>query len=49
MLQKLLSYFNSTATSKSFILLLLGVFPVIFTFDLNDSEAFIPASSGSDL
>ena len=49
MLQKLLNYFNSTATSKSFILLLLGVFPVIFTFDLNDSEVFITVSSGSDL
>ena len=49
MLEKLLNYFNGTATSKSFVLLLLGVFSVLFTFDLNDSEVFIPVSSGSDL
>ena len=37
-LQKLLKYFNGTIISTFFVFLLLGVFPVIFTLNLNDSE-----------
>ena len=47
-LQKLLKYFSGTIISTSFSLLLLGVFPVIFILDLNDSESSI-LSSGSSL
>ena len=48
-LQKLLKYFSGTIISTSFsLLLLLGVFPVIFILDLNDSESSI-LSSGSSL
>ena len=38
-LQKLLKYFNGTIISTSFVLPIAGVFPVIFTLDLNDSES----------
>ena len=38
-LQKLLEYFNGTIISTSFELPLLGVFPVIFTLNLNDLES----------
>ena len=38
-LQKVLKYFNGTIVSKFFILPSAGVFPVIFTFYLNDSES----------
>ena len=39
-LQKLLKYFNGTIIPTSVVLLLLlGVFPVIFTLDLNDLES----------
>ena len=37
--QKLLKYFNDTAISTSFVLSSLGVFFLIFTRDLNDSES----------
>ena len=37
--QKLLKYFNDTAISTSFVLSSLGVFCLIFTRDLNDSES----------
>ena len=47
-LQKLLKYFNGTIISTSFVFPLLGVFPVIFTLDLNDSE-FARLSFGSSL
>ena len=38
-LQKLLTYFNGTIILTSFVLRSAGVFPVIFTLDLNDSES----------
>ena len=38
-LQKLLKYFNGTIISTPFALPSLGVFPVIFILDLNDSES----------
>ena len=38
-LQKLLKYFNGTIISTSFVLPSVGVFPVIFILDLNDSES----------
>ena len=38
-LQILLKYFNGAIFSTSFVLPLLGVFSVIFTVDLNDSES----------
>ena len=38
-LQKLLKYFNGTIISTSFSLPLLGVFPVTFILELNDSES----------
>ena len=38
-LQKLLKYFNGTASATSFVLPSSGVFPAIFTLDLNDSES----------
>ena len=44
----LLNYFNDTIVSTSFVLPLLGVFPVIFTLDLNDSET-AKLSFGSSL
>ena len=47
-LQKLLNYFTGTFISTSFVFPLLGVFPVIFTLDLNDSE-FAMLSLGSSL
>ena len=47
-LQKLLEYFNGTIISTSFSLPSLGVFPVIFVLDLNDSE-FAKLSFGSSL
>ena len=47
-LQKLLKYFSGTIISISFEFPLLGVFPVIFTLDLNDSEA-VKLSFGSSL
>ena len=37
-LQKLLKYFNGTITPTSFVFPLFGVFPVIFTLYLNDSD-----------
>ena len=36
-LQKLLKYFDDTAILASFVLLAAGVFPVIFSLDLNDA------------
>ena len=36
-LQKLLKYFDYTAILTSFVLLAAGVFPVIFSLDLNDA------------
>ena len=36
--QKLLKYFNGTIILTSSVLPSLGVFPVIFTVDLNDLE-----------
>ena len=47
-LQKLLKYFNGTIISTSFSLPSLGVFPVIFILDLNDSES-AKLSFGSSL
>ena len=47
-LQKLLKYFSGTIISTSLILPSSGVFPVIFTLDLNDSE-FAMLSLGSSL
>ena len=41
-LQKLLKYFNGTAISTSFVLTLLGVFPVALILHLNDSDGVIP-------
>ena len=38
-LQKLPKYFTGTIISTSFSSSLLGVFPVIFVLDLNDSES----------
>ena len=38
-LQKLHKCFNGTIISTSFVLPLLRVFPIIFTFHLNDSES----------
>ena len=38
-LQNLLKYFNDTAISTSFALPSLGVFFLIFAWDLNDSES----------
>ena len=38
-LQKLLKFFNGTATSISFVLPSAGVFHVIFILDINDSES----------
>ena len=35
-LSNLVKYFNDTVTSASFVLPAAGVFPVIFTFDLNE-------------
>ena len=35
-LQKLVKYFNGTIISTSFVLPSAGVFPVIFTLDIND-------------
>ena len=43
--QKLLNYFNGTATSTSFVLPAAGVFPVILTLNLNDSES-VPVEFG---
>ena len=37
-LQKWLKYFNGIIPSKSFVFPTAGVFPVIFTLDLNDSD-----------
>ena len=37
-LKKLLEYFNDTIILTFFVLPSAGVFPVIFTLDLNDSE-----------
>ena len=45
-LQTLLKYVNGTIILKSFISPLIGLFPVIFTLDLNDSE-FAKLSFGS--
>ena len=39
-LPKLLKYFDGTAISTPFVLPSSGVFSVIFTLDLNDSESF---------
>ena len=38
-LQKLLNHFNGTASATPFVLPSSGVFPAIFTLDLNDSES----------
>ena len=38
-LQKFLNYFNGTASAAPFVLPSSGVFPAIFTLDLNDSES----------
>ena len=40
-LQKLFKYFNGTTISKSFVLPLLEVFPVILILDLNHSDSVI--------
>ena len=40
-LQKLLKYFNGTIISTSFALPAAGVFPLIFTLDLNHSGSVI--------
>ena len=45
---KLLKYFNGTVILTSFVLPSAGVFPVIFTLDLNDSE-YAKLSYGSSL
>ena len=45
-LQKLLTYFNGTIVSATFVLPLSGVFPVIFILYLNNSE-FAMLSLGS--
>ena len=47
-LQKLRKYFNGTIILTSFVLPLAGVFPVIFSLDLNDLE-FAKLSFGSSL
>ena len=47
-LQKLLKYFNGITILTSFVLPPAGVFPVIFTLDLNTSE-FANLSIGSYL
>ena len=47
-LQKLLKYFNGTIISTCFVFPLAGVFPVIFTLYLNDSES-AKLSFGSSL
>ena len=47
-LRKLLKYFNATIISTSLVLSAAGVFLVIFTLDLNDSE-FARLSLGSSL
>ena len=47
-LQKLLKFFNDAIISKSFVLPLLGLRPVIFILDLNDSES-VKLSFGSSL
>ena len=47
--QKLLKYFNGTAILTSFVLPLVGVFPVIFILDWNDSEFTIAACGSSHL
>ena len=47
-LQKLLKYFNGTIISTSIVLPATGVFPVIFSLDLNDSES-VKLSFGSSL
>ena len=47
-LQNLLKYFNGTIISTSFVFPSAGVFPVIFTLDLNDSES-AKLSFGSSL
>ena len=47
-LQELLKYFSGTTISTSFVFPLFGVFPVIFTLDLNDLE-FARLSFGSSL
>ena len=36
----MLKYLNGTIVSTSFVLSLAGIFPVIFTLDLNDSETY---------
>ena len=43
-LQKLLEYFNDTIISTSFVLPAVGVFPVIFILDLNDSDCVVIVS-----
>ena len=47
-LQKLLKYFNGNIISTSFVLPPSGVFPVIFTLDVHDSE-FSKSLFGSSL
>ena len=47
-LQKLLKYFNGTIILTSFVLPSVGVFPVIFILDLNDSES-VKLTFGSSL
>ena len=47
-LQKLLKYFNGTIILTSFVLPSVGVFPVIFILDLNDSES-VKLTLGSSL
>ena len=44
----LLTYFNGTAISTSFVLPSAGIFPVIFILDLSDSE-FVKSFFGSSL
>ena len=36
----MLKYLNGTIVSTSFVLSLAGIFPVIFTLDLNNSETY---------
>ena len=47
-LRKILKYFIGTIISAVFVLPAAGVFPVVFTLDLNDSETAM-LSLGSSL
>ena len=47
-IQKLIKYFNDTAILTFFVLPVSGVFPVILTLKVNDSE-YTKSSFGSSL